>query len=225
MRFLFTLFAAILVLAPGATSRAADAPATLPAAGPRVVCFGDSITKQGYPAVLGKRLNLDVVNAGVGGHNTKQGLARMEKDVLAHKPDVVVVLFGTNDCRMAEPSALVPLEQYERNLTTIVERSRKAGAKVVLCTLPPIDPTPYFTRHKKEPFDAAGGLAKVVADYAATARKVAKATDCPLVDLNASLAKEDQKVWLSPDGVHPSEKGMAMIAERVAEVVKTVVGK
>lgn len=80
----------------------------------RIVCLGDSITygedlpyAQTYPAVLAqlllqKHADLDVVviNSGVRGHTTVQGLARLERDVLWYKPHVVFIAFGLNDGRL-----------------------------------------------------------------------------------------------------------------------------
>jgi len=80
----------------------------------RIVCFGDSITygedlisAQTYPAVLATLLeeahpNLDVVviNAGVRGHTSVQGLSRLERDVLWYKPHVVLSAFGVNDANL-----------------------------------------------------------------------------------------------------------------------------
>ncbi|HSI34505.1 MAG TPA: GDSL-type esterase/lipase family protein [Tepidisphaeraceae bacterium] len=210
-----TLLTTLVLLLTSLTARAAD--------GPKVVCFGDSITKAGYPKVLGEILKADVVNAGAGGHTTAMGLKRMQKDVLDAKPTVVVVFFGTNDCRLAEPEVAVPVAQYEKNLTTIADACAKAGAKVVICTMPPINPEPYFKRHKKEPFDKVGGLEKVCEEYRAAARRVAEANKLPLVDLGAQLAKTPE--WMAPDGVHPTPAGTKLIAQHIAEAVKPLIGK
>jgi|GEM_PF-1149232 len=80
----------------------------------RIVCFGDSITfgedlpyTQAYPAVLADLLrerhaDLDVVviNAGMRGHTSVQGLARLERDVLWYRPQVVFIAFGLNDGKL-----------------------------------------------------------------------------------------------------------------------------
>ncbi len=210
----FILPSLLLCIAFSFSARAADAPKP---AGPRVVCFGDSITKAGFPKVLGEILKLDVANAGVGGNTTAMGLKRIKKDVLDLKPDVVVVFFGTNDCRLAEPEVLVPLEKYKANLIDIADQCAKAGAKVVICTMPPINPEPYFKRHKKEPFEAAGGLEKVCEQYRAAARTVAETKKLPLVDLGALLAKTPE--WQAADGVHPTAEGTKMIAQHIAGAV------
>jgi lysophospholipase L1-like esterase len=198
--------------------QAAASPASGSAGMKKVVCFGDSITKAGYPEVLGQLIPAQVVNAGKGGHTTAQGLARIQKDVLDQKPDVVVVFFGTNDSRLAEPSVHVPLDKYEANLGTIIDQCRDVGAKVVLCTIPPINPEPYFKRHARENFDKAGGMERVVADYRSTALHVAKAKGVAVVDLNEILTRKPE--WLAPDGVHPTKAGTTIIAEELARVVR-----
>jgi len=80
----------------------------------RIVCFGDSITygedlpsAQTYPAVLATLLEeahpeLDavVINAGIRGNTSVQGLARLKRDVLWYKPHVVLSAFGVNDANL-----------------------------------------------------------------------------------------------------------------------------
>ena len=71
-----------------------------------VVALGDSITRgertgvkadETFAAVLGERFKLNVANAGLGGERTDGALARLQKDVLAKKPIVVLIMYGTND--------------------------------------------------------------------------------------------------------------------------------
>jgi lysophospholipase L1-like esterase len=188
---------------------------------PRVVCFGDSITKAGYPQRLAKLLadrHADVTNAGVNGNTTAQALRRMQRDVLDAKPQVVVIFFGTNDCRLAEPKVHVPVDQYRANLQKMIDAVTARGAKPVLCTPPPIDQEAYFTRHARAPFDAAGGLDKVLAQYRAAVLDAADKNHTPLVDLNQLLAKNTD--WRSPDGVHPTDQGSDLIAHLILDTVR-----
>jgi lysophospholipase L1-like esterase len=186
-----------------------------------VACFGDSITHGPYPKLLGQLLPIEVINAGIGGNTTRNGLARIQKDVLDHRPDVVVVLFGTNDSRLDAPAVHVPIPKYEANLTEIIQRCRQINAKVVLGTPPPINPGPYFTRHDKAKFDAAGGLPKVIGDYCAAVERVAKAQNVPLIAFHKRLA--DDATFLSKDGVHPSPAGNERLAKLVAQVIAPLV--
>ncbi|GHC46724.1 SGNH/GDSL hydrolase family protein [Roseibacillus persicicus] len=184
----------------------------------KVVCLGDSITKRGYPEELATLLNLEVINSGVAGHNSGQGLRRMEKDVLAHQPDFVVIFFGTNDLRVDSERAHVPVAKYTENLARIIAESREAGAKVLLCTPPPIAAETYFTRHEKADYEEHGGLPALLASYRQAAMKLAKDEEIPLVDLNQLLL--DKPNWLSRDGVHPSPEGNTIIARLVAKELR-----
>ena len=78
----------------------------------KVVCLGDSVTgiyyhtggRRAYPEMLQLALRMTypnaevtVVNAGISGNKTQDGLSRIQQDVLDHRPDLVTVMFGLND--------------------------------------------------------------------------------------------------------------------------------
>ena len=184
----------------------------------RVVCLGDSITRAGYPEKLAQLLNVPVVNAGIGGNTSRQGLARLERDVLTNHPTLVLVFFGANDSRLDAPATQVSLAEYQSNLVAIVERCNKAGAKVLLATPPPIDAEAYYTRHPREMYQAEGGLGPWLEKYCAVVKRVAKEKGAGLVDLNAKLSREP--AWRKPDGVHPTEEGIQIIARLFAEEIE-----
>ena len=118
---------------------------------PLLVCFGDSLTAgagvdpdQAYPAYLQQLLDREgygykVVNAGVSGNTTKDGLDRLEEIVQLHA-QVVVVEFGGNDGLRGLSTA-----QAQRNLDTIVRTLKASGAKVAIAgiTLPAQYGGPY----------------------------------------------------------------------------------
>lgn len=189
----------------------------------RVVCFGDSITKRGYPKELSKLLGVDCINAGVGGNTTAKALRRMQRDVFASNPDLVVILFGTNDSRVDNTNVHVSTEQFSENLHAMIDQCSRHGATAVLCTLPPIDHEPYFTRHDRTRFDAVGGLSSVLDAYRRATVNVAADRKVPLVDLGRLLKHEPQ--WISADGVHPTPAGNGIIAKLVANTVKPLLSK
>jgi len=217
MKFITILGLVLALVVP--TSLAADPSSEKK----RVVCFGDSITKRGYPEILGEALDVDAVMAGVAGHSSAAGLRRMKKDVLEREPDVVVIFFGTNDARVDSERVHVPVKKYEENLETMVDECEKIGAKVVICTLPPIDEAIYYTRHERELYEEAGGIPALWESYRQAAIKVAKKNKLPLVDLNKELKAKPE--WLSKDGVHPSAAGTRIIAGLISETVKPLVNE
>ncbi|MDB4508500.1 GDSL-type esterase/lipase family protein, partial [Akkermansiaceae bacterium] len=125
--------------------------------------------------------------------------------------------FGTNDIRV-DSTKYVPLKQYRKNLEEIAKACRKAQAKVIFCTPPPIDEGAYFKRHEKEDYDKEGGLTKLLGDNQEAVQKIGKAMKIPVVDLGEELEKKPK--WMHKDGVHPSPDGNAMIADLVIEAIK-----
>lgn len=186
----------------------------------KIVCFGDSITKRGYHELLAEALDVETVMAGVAGNSTAQALRRMQRDVLDLDPDIVVIFFGTNDLRVDAPRVYVSLENYEKNLEIMIQKCASIEAKVVICTLPPINIQKYFTRHETALYDQEGGLEKMIINYRDVAIKVAKRHQVPLVDLNNELATQPQ--WMSHDGVHPSKAGTRIIADLITKEVRTL---
>ena len=112
---------------------------------PLLVCFGDSLTagagvdpEQAYPAYLQQLLDREgydykVVNAGVSGNTTKDGLDRLDGVVRLHA-HVVVVEFGGNDGLRG-----LSVAQAQHNLDVMVRTLKASGAKVAIAgiTLPP----------------------------------------------------------------------------------------
>lgn len=76
----------------------------------------------GYvPVLIGQRYRMEIVNAGVPGNTSAQGLRRIKEDVLARHPDVYTVLFGMNDHVAIGPNRpAVPVDEFRSNLVRIV---------------------------------------------------------------------------------------------------------
>lgn len=203
-----------------------------------VVCLGDSITatgresstgEQGYCQIVEKLLNeggveAKVVNAGIGGNTSEDGLGRLEPDVLAHHPDVVTVMFGTNDQNHAVDAIgpRVSLDGFEFALREIVRRVRLAGVECVLMTPPPISDA-WFKRSEVPAFYHKLGASVMVGQYADRVRMISRMLNTPLVDMYAAfvqvmIAGADMDA-LIPDGVHPWAKGHEIMArEMIGEV-------
>jgi len=136
---------------------AASAPAPSPDTRPAIVCFGDSITAgfglepgQSFPDLLQKDLDrralgYRVVNMGVSGDTTQDGLARVPL-ALAEKPAIVILELGGNDGLRG-----IPTDLTQSNLAQMIEAFQSAEARVVLAgmTLPPNYGPQYIARFEK----------------------------------------------------------------------------
>ena len=100
---------------------------------------------------------------------------RLDRDVLAKKPTLVVIYIGINDVWHGErdPSKGTPKDKYEAGLKEIIGKIHAAGARVVLCT-------PSVIGEKKH---GTNSLDAKLDEYAAISRKVAKQTDSQIVRL------------------------------------------
>ncbi len=130
---------------PVRSSPSSETPLAVPDNRPLIVCFGDSLTagygaEEGasYPDFLQKDLDqagfrYRVVNEGISGNTTKDGLDRLA-GIVAMKPYLVVLEFGGNDGLRG-----LNIQTTRSNLATLIQTLKSSGAKVALAgiTLPP----------------------------------------------------------------------------------------
>jgi lysophospholipase L1-like esterase len=178
-------------------------PLPLDAARDTVVFLGDSITsghglplEVTFPSRLGATLGVPVRNAGISGDRTAGGLARLERDVLDHRPKLVVVELGANDVfrRVSRAETL-------GNLRAIARRLREDGAGVVLVHVG-VGPL-------------SGG------DYLEGFRAIAREEGTWLVeDFLGGVVPA-----YSTDGLHPTGEGHARLAAKLEPVLREILGR
>jgi len=197
----------------------------------RVVCFGDSITGvyyhtggvRAWPKLLElalrevyPRARLRVFNAGVSGNTTDAALKRIQRDVLARKPGLVVVMFGMNDLAYGSVDAAVDAARKQRfrdNLESIVTQCRAGGAEVIL-----------LTPNSTYPESAPGRPPQRIAEFAAIVRGVGDHLDVPVVDAYAEwerIRRESPRQWrlLMSETIHPCLRGHRVFAELTASAI------
>jgi lysophospholipase L1-like esterase len=205
---------ALLAFNFGPPSRAGE---ILVKPGETVAFLGDSITQQGaqsggYVRLVAGGLEangvpIEVIPAGVGGNKSNQMLERLEKSVLDKKPDWMTLSCGVNDVMHGSRGG-VPLDEFKKNITAIVDRCRQAGVKVIILTATQI----------RLPVTNADNTK--LAGYNAFLRDLARERDLPLADLNAAMAAEQDALAaartrrpLTTDGVHMNIYGNLMMAK------------
>ena len=226
-----------LALLAAATALAATAPAAPESPAPalkkgeKIVFLGDSITQggvgpKGYVTVVKnalaekhKDLGIEVIGAGVSGNKVPDLQRRLEKDVLAKKPTLVVIFIGINDVWHGEmkPPAGTPKDKFEAGLKEVVGKIKDAGGRVVLCT-------PTVIGEKKI---GSNDLDAQLDEYADITRAVAKATGSPLCDLRQAFADhlakhnsdDKEKGVLTTDRVHLNEAGNKLVAETILATI------
>ena len=179
-----------------------------------VVCFGDSLTQgvgapagSAYPDFLRKDLleagyHLDLINQGVAGDTTKDGMARVDAVLRAH-PAVVVLELGANDGLRGQP---VP--GIVHNLSTMIDTFERARIRVLLAG---IDLPPNLGPEYVKQFDAV---------YPALAAKY----KLPLIPF---LLQDVYGVegMMSPDYLHPNGMGYERVARNVVPYLEPMLTK
>jgi lysophospholipase L1-like esterase len=195
----------------------------------RIVAFGDSMTAcaaltppQRWPALLQRRLNrafpevsFEVINAGVGGNTSREGLARLARDVLARRPALTLVQFGGNDAT-TDAARVVEGEEFSRNLGTLRRRLLAIGSAVAWVTFPPvIDAWHSWSAPgntvAQEKFLPAGGSDYFLHRYRQRTRAIAQRHGDLLIDLYGGMRQVLERGgcarFVMPDGVHFTAAG------------------
>jgi acyl-CoA thioesterase-1 len=184
------------------------AAAALPAqaAGPPVILvLGDSLSAgyglapgQGWVSLLQQRLKKEgyghrVVNASVTGETTDGGLARLDRALRTHNPDIVVLELGGNDGLRG-----LPVSRVETNLGLLISKSRAAGAQVLLLSVSM--PTNYGPQY-------ASSYQKIYDDLRAKYKVGVGALMSPEVALDLT--------YFQPDGIHPNARAQPLLLDSV----------
>jgi acyl-CoA thioesterase-1 len=168
-----------------------------------VVFLGDSITsghglplEVTFPHRLGALLGVPVHNAGRSGDTTAGALRRLEAEVLARRPRLVVVELGANDAFRRVPHA-----ETLANLRAIVRRARASGSGVLLLhvSLGPLGGDPYRD-----------GLRTLAREEGAWL----------LEDFLDGVVPS-----LTTDGLHPTAEGHARLAARLLPLLRDLLGR
>ena len=192
--------------------------------GEKIAFLGDSITQLGksktpymgylhlvIDGLARSGVKAEAVPAGISGHKSNQMLARMDKDVIAKKPQWMLLSCGVNDVWHGKRGVTLP--DYKKNITAIVDKAQKAGIKVMIMTASMI----------RE--DAKNQFNTTLKDYNDFLRTLAKEKKCLLADINAEMQKEVYSKELAGiagnkltyDGVHMNGRGHMMMASVILE--------
>lgn len=185
----------------------------------RVVALGSSSTfgvgasapDRTYPARLQQLLQdrfpterTEVINRGKGGETVADNLARLDRDVLALSPDLVIWQVGTNDALLS-----VPLDAVRAGLQAGITRLRAAGIDVVL-----LDPQTLGSAAR----EAAVERVRAVLVDVANATKVVLLPRHQLMAYWVASGQFTQASMLGPDGLHMTDASYLCLAERIADL-------
>ncbi|MEN3335790.1 MAG: acyl-CoA thioesterase [Blastocatellia bacterium] len=197
--------------APSATS----SPAKPVKSVAKIVAFGDSLTagyglspEESYPSLLQKKLAADgfdyeIVNAGISGDTSASGVRRIDWSLESGDVKIVILELGANDILRGQPIA-----EMKKNLSTIIERAKAHGARVLLAGMEA--PTNSGIDYRRWTHGAFSELAKEQ-----------NVTLIPfLLDRVAGIQSLNQE-----DGIHPNPEGARIMADTVYQYLKPMLEK
>ena len=172
---------------------------------PTILVLGDSLSAgygiasgSGWVDLLERRLRDEgyphrVVNASISGDTSRGALARVERALEHHRPNLLIIELGGNDGLRG-----IPAREMHANLGAIIDRGRAAGAQTLLVgvRLPP-NYGPAFTE-------------KFHAVYGRLAEEKGVAW-VPFLLKGVALRAE----WMQADGLHPTAEGQPTLLENV----------
>jgi lysophospholipase L1-like esterase len=187
----------------------------------KVACVGDSITfgvgianrsRDSYPAQLGRLLgkNYDVQNFGFSGAtllehgNNPYRKTTAFRDATAFKPNIVVILLGTNDSKTRNWDGRE--DEFRPDYEALIAHfARLSSPKIYLCLPPPA--------HRRD-----GDIReRIIVRERKIIRQIAQKEGLPLIDLDRPFKGHADFL---PDGIHPDERGATVIAKAVAAAVQ-----
>jgi len=145
-----------------------------------------------------------VLNRGVNGERTDEILSRFQRDVVAEKPAVVIVLGGVNDIYQGRST-----ESVKRNLEAMYALAERGGIVPVVATV-----LPYNVAGRRE-----RSAIREVNAWAATASRAPGRLFC---DTNIVVRDKENLDLLasSPDGLHPDVEGYRRMGEALAATLE-----
>lgn len=163
-----------------------------------ILAFGDSLTfgygaekNMSYPAQLSRLINREVINEGINGELSYQGLLRLESLLDKHQPKLLLLCHGANDLLQN-----LQRDKMAENLRAMIELARYREIQVVLIAVP----------------DSSLSLAPVK-QYQDIAKQMDTVIEKQL--LADVLSQPDLHV----DPIHPNQFGYQVIAERIAQLL------
>ena len=169
----------------------------------------------------GRAIQIESINRGVSGDTTRQGLERFPTSVQEHRPDVVTIQFGLNDCNCWQTDGGAPrvsAAAYRANLVEMIDRSRRFGAQQVILA----------TNHRTlrcAPLPSGEIYEDANARYSDIARGVAAETEVTLCDIRRAFDRLDddrlsELLLPKPDILHLSEAGNRLYADAIWPVIE-----
>ncbi|VAW51877.1 lipolytic enzyme, G-D-S-L [hydrothermal vent metagenome] len=164
-----------------------------------VLAFGDSLTygtgtslNKAYPAILEQLIQRKVINAGIPGEISKDGLARLPALIKTHQPSLIIICHGGNDILRG-----LDLSKTRDNIQQMIDLARQNNSQVILIGVPEF-----------------GLFLDTVSLYP----ELAKKNKIPITaDILSEIISNNT---LKSDHIHPNAQGYQILAESIDALLR-----
>ncbi len=193
-----------------------------------VLCFGDSITygtssacdcpATGYPAILKRMLgaalggHFDTINAGNPGEQTKDGRSRLPSWLASVKPELTILMEGTNDSFFN-----VPYGTIEANLRAMLNSILSAGSHAIIATIPPVITNSQRDRTVQ---------GQRIRTFNPTIYTIGSSLGIPVAPIYEAITAVpgwETKLIDQPTANHPNDAGYRIVAETFMKTIRTAI--
>lgn len=192
-----------------------------------ILAFGDSLTYgtgaapgESYPAFLERLVGRRVVNEGIPGEMSSEGLERLPEVLKREKPALLLLCHGANDLLR-----FLDRRRIASNLRSMIRLARKQGAAVVLVAVPllgiTLSPEPIHLEIPGEKGDTVRITVPspgITLSPAPLYREIATEMNIPIEEEALSMVLSDGS--LKSDLIHPNAAGYRKLAESIADLLK-----
>ncbi len=160
-----------------------------------ILAFGDSITygfgadsHESYPYILSQLTNKNIINAGMNGDTSAEGLQRLPAILKDDSIKLMLLCFGGNDIIQKQP-----LSEIKSNLKKMIQMAKAKNIKVILISVPNLS---LFGLDPLDLYD-----------------EIANEENIELIE--GLLSHVLSRSSLKSDYIHPNSKGYRYIADKI----------
>lgn len=168
------------------------------------------------------------MNKGIAGNTSSDLLERIESDVIAENPELVIIMVGTND--MLNSKKMITYEEYQSNLSDLVQKLKKSAMEVLLLSPPTVDTSYLFERHDKSlfvesPNQKLDSISRILEDISIRENVGFLDIHRSFSDLGLPQHNSDNYIQNEinsdrRDGVHPTGHGYSFISKQIFQYLE-----
>ncbi len=194
-----------------------------------MVCHGDSLTEASdldknytWPVMVENRLNLRVVNSGIGGDTSGGLLARFYHDVVRHRPKIVVILGGTNDLWWD-----LDINQIQANIFAMACQAQFYNITPIVGLPLPLLMENIRGQEMMAPVAGWPQCVRKLSELVAALTASAQSSDIACLDFHHPFLHnngEPLAKYFLEDGLHPNKEGHLLMAEKTVALLSRLFG-